>query len=290
MAGSAGPGSALSVIRASVVSSNAAIEAACCRATRSTLVGSMMPARIMSTYSLVSASKPRVSGTMALTFSTTTEPSSAPYDADTGALVSRELEAVEGRRGPEQRHAAARHDPLLHGRPRGVERILDPRLLLFHLGLGGRADLDDGDAARELREPLLELLPVVVRGRLLDLRPELLDATLDRLGGAGALDDRRGVLVHDHLLGPTEVLEREVLELDPEVFRDRLAAGQDRDVLEHGLTAIAEARRLDGAAGERPAQLVDHQGRQRLALQVLGDDEQRLARPGDLLEERQHVL
>ena len=45
---------------ASVVSRNDAIEAAFCRATRSTLVGSMIPACIMSTYSLVSASnRPR---------------------------------------------------------------------------------------------------------------------------------------------------------------------------------------------------------------------------------------
>ena len=37
------------------------------------------------------------------------------------------------------------------------------------------------------------------------------------------------------------------------------------------------------------AQLVDDQHRQRLALDVLGDDEQRLAGLGDLLQQRQHV-
>ena len=37
------------------------------------------------------------------------------------------------------------------------------------------------------------------------------------------------------------------------------------------------------------AQLVDDQGRQRLALDVLGDDQQRLAGLGDLLQQRQHV-
>src|SRR5256885_7484470 len=138
----------------------------------------------------------------------------APYDADTGGLVARELEAAQGLRRAKQRDAAPRHDAFLHGRPRGVERIFDSRLLLLHLGLGGRPDLDHGDAARELGEPLLELLPVVVRGRLLDLYPDLLDAAFDRLGAAGALDDRGVVLVHDHLLGATEVVEFEVLQLD----------------------------------------------------------------------------
>src|SRR5438445_624975 len=146
------------------------------------------------------------------------------------------------------------------------------------------------DAAGELRETLLELLPIIVRGRLLDLRPDLLDAALDLLGATGALDDRGVVLVHDHLLGAAEVIELEVFELDAEVLRDRLAPGHGRDVLEHGLAAIAEAGRLDGAARARPAQLVHHQGRQSLAFQVLGDDEKRLPGPRDLLEQRQHVL
>jgi hypothetical protein len=47
-------------------------------------------------------------------------------------------------------------------------------------------------------------------------------------------------------LGAAEHLERDVLELDAEVLGDRLTGGQDRDVLEHGLAAVAEARRLHG--------------------------------------------
>src|SRR5260370_135408 len=48
----------MSVTSASVVSSSEAIDAAFCSATRSTFAGSMMPACSMSTYSLLSASKP----------------------------------------------------------------------------------------------------------------------------------------------------------------------------------------------------------------------------------------
>src|SRR5713101_2392284 len=74
--------------------------------------------------------------------------------------------------------------------------------------------LDHSHAAGQLRQPLLQLLAVVVRGRLLDLGPNLLDAALDFLRLAGALDDRGVVLVEDHLLGLPEVLELDVLELD----------------------------------------------------------------------------
>ena len=107
---------------------------------------------------------------------------------------------------------------------------------------------------------------------------------------AGALDDRRVVLVDRDLLGLAEVLELDVLELDAEVLGDDLAAGEDRDVLEHRLAAVAEARRLHRGGLQRAAQLVDDQRGQRLALDVLGDDQQRPAHAGDLLEHRQQVL
>ena len=43
-------------------------------------------------------------------------------------------------------------------------------------------------------------------------------------------------------LGAAEVLQGEVLELEAEVLGDGLAAGEDGDVLQHLLAAIAEAR------------------------------------------------
>jgi hypothetical protein len=74
-------------------------------------------------------------------------------------------------------------------------------LALLELDLGGRARLDDGDAAGELGEALLELLAVVVGVRLLDLGADLVDPALDLVGVAGALDDRRLVLGDDDLAG-----------------------------------------------------------------------------------------
>ena len=64
---------------------------------------------------------------------------------------------------------------------------------------------------------------------------------------------------------------------------------EDRDVLEHPLAAIAEAGGLDRHTGEGAAELVDHQRRERLALDVLGDDDERLAALHRLLEDRQDV-
>ena len=62
------------------------------------------------------------------------------------------------------------------------------------------------------------------------------------------------------------------------------------DVLEHRLAAIAEARRLDGRHFQAAAQLVDDERGQRLAVDVLGDDQERLARLDDGFQDRQHLL
>ena len=87
--------------------------------------------------------------------------------------VALELEPVERRVGLQQRRAAAGDDALLDRRTGRRERVLDAVLLLLELDLGRGADLDDGDAAGQLGEALLELLAVVVGGGLLDLRLDL---------------------------------------------------------------------------------------------------------------------
>ncbi len=79
----------------------------------------------------------------------------------------------------------------------------------------------------------------------------------------------------------------DVLQLDAQIFGDGLATGEDGDVLQHGLAAIAEARSLDGRDLQRATQLVDDQSGERFAFHVLGDDQQRLAALGDLLEQRE---
>jgi hypothetical protein len=83
------------------------------------------------------------------------------------------------------------------------------------------------------------------------------------------------------------VLRLHLVERQAELFRDRGAAGEDGDVTEVGLAAVAEARRLDGADVEHALEAVDHERRERFALDVLGDHDQGLARARRGLEDRQ---
>ena len=160
------------------------------------------------------------------------------------------------------------------------DRVLDAVLLLLELDLGGGADLEDGDAAGQLGQALLELLAVVVGVGVLDLVLDLLDAALDVVVGAGALDDGGLVLGDDRPCeAVAEQVEGGVLELEADLLGDDLAAGEDGHVLQHRLAALAEAGGLDGDRLERAADLVDHEGGEGLALDVLGDDQRAACRP-----------
>src|SRR5207342_922206 len=183
----------------------------------------------------------------------------------------------------DQRDAAARDHAFFNGRTGSVQGVFDAGLLFLHLDLGRSTDLDHGHAAGELGNALLQLLLVVVRRGLFDLRLDLLDAGLDALGLASAVDDG-GVFLGDlDLLGAAEVLNGRLVQGQADFFRHHRAAGQDRHVLEHRLATVAEARRLDGADLDDAADGVDDERGQGLALDFLGDDQQRLAHVGDLL-------
>ncbi len=81
----------------------------------------------------------------------------------------RPVVADKHRNRADQRHPAARHDALFDRRAGRRERVLHPMLLLLHLDLGRRADVYHRNAAGKLRQPLLQLLAVIVGGRILDL-------------------------------------------------------------------------------------------------------------------------
>src|SRR5271166_3474052 len=163
------------------------------------------------------------------------------------------------------------------GRLRCVHRVVDAILLFLDLDLGRTADADHCDPAGEFRQALLELLAVIVGRRVFDLRLDLRDPALDVLLLARAFDDRSVLLLDAHALGLAEHLKGHVLELDAKVLGDHGPGGEDGNIFEHRFAAIAKPRGLHGRDLESATQLVDHQGRQGFAFDVLGDDEQWLA-------------
>ena len=136
----------------------------------------------------------------------------------------------------------------------------------------------------------MQLLAVVVAGGLFHLGADFLYPAFDLNALAFAFHDGGVVFIHRDLLGAAQVLHLHVLQLDAQVFGHGLAAGQDRDILQHGLAPVAEARGLYGHSLQRATQLVDHQGGQRLAFNIFRHDQQRLAALGDVFEDREQVF
>src|SRR3546814_786729 len=130
-------------------------------------------------------------------------------DVDAAALiVIHGVETVQCLRRIEQGRPATGHDTLLDGRAGRMEGIIDAVLTLLDLDFTCTADLDDRDAAGELGKTLLELLLVIVAGRVLDLRPDRVDPALNAIRGASAIDEGCSVLVDRDALGGTQHLQQ----------------------------------------------------------------------------------
>ena len=104
--------------------------------------------------------------------------------------------------------------------------VLNTRLLLFHFGLGRSAHLNNSDTADQFRQPLLQLLAVIVAGRLIDLAANFLHSAFESSTCLPlAFDDGGVVFVDRDLLGLAEIFDLDVLQLDAQVFGDGFAAG-----------------------------------------------------------------
>ena len=85
-------------------------------------------------------------------------------------------------------------------------------------------------------------------------------------------------------------LDGSVLQLIAQVAADDGAAGQDGDILQHLLAAVAEAGSLDSNNIQAAAQTVDDEVGQSVALDILSDDQQLTAGLDDLLQQRNDIL
>ena len=140
------------------------------------------------------------------------------HDLDAVALVLvLPFQLFERLGSAEQGNAAAWQDAFFDGSARGMQRVVDAVLALLDLDLGGAADADHCNAARELGKPFLQFLAIVVGGGLLDFGLDLANARLNVSLLTSAVDDRRRLLFDPHVLGAAEHADGHVLQLDAEI-------------------------------------------------------------------------
>ena len=75
-----------------------------------------------------------------------------------------------------------------------MQGILDASLLLFHLNLGHRANLDHCDTTSEFCHPLLHFFLVVIRSGFFDLNPNLINTAFDGLRASSTINNGRVLL------------------------------------------------------------------------------------------------
>ena len=118
-------------------------------------------------------------------------------------------------------------------------------LLLFELCLCGCPYLDHRYSTGQLCQPLLQLLPVEVRGGLFYLSLYLLHPPLNIFLSALTLNNSGIILVGHYRAGSTQIGHSDRVKLPSHLLRDYLSTGQNRHILEHGLAAVAKARGLN---------------------------------------------
>src|SRR5262249_15424341 len=196
------------------------------------------------------------------------------------------LQLVQGPAGTQQSDTTPGENALLNRGAGRMHGVVNAILALFHLDLGGAPDPDHCNAARELRQPFLQLLTIVVGSGFLDLRLDLSYTSLNIVLLAGTTHDRGVFLLDGHLLGTAKHIDRHVLKLGTEISRDHGAASQDRDILQHRLASVAEARRLHGHNLEPAPKLVHDKRCECLAFDIFCYDEEWLAGLHHRLKER----
>ena len=85
-----------------------------------------------------------------------------------------------------------------------------------------------------------------------------------------------------------EVFDGYAVKLAAQLFADEVSLGEDSDILEHSLAAIAKARSLDGENLQSATELVDDESGESFTLNVLSDDNQLGTLTHNLLENREN--
>ena len=150
-------------------------------------------------------------------------------------------------------------------------------LALFCFYFCGSSHLDYGNSSCELGQPLLKLFAIVIGVGRFNFLADLGDSGLNVFLLAASAHNGGLVLGNCHLFCSSKYAHVDGVQLQSEVGRNDLSAGEDCHILQHCLAPVAKAGGLYCTGGESATDLVEDEGGQSLSVNVFGDDEQRLS-------------
>ena len=136
----------------------------------------------------------------------------------------------------------------------------------------------------------MQFLAVVIAGRSFDLSLYLSNACGDGVFAAQTVYNNGIVFVDGNLLGTTQHIEGSGIEFETLLLRDNDTAGKYGYIFEHLFATVAKARSLDSTYLQRTTQTVYYQRSQSLAVDVLGNDEQRTTALCRCLQYGKHIF
>ena len=153
---------------------------------------------------------------------------------------------VRALNGLEGTQAAPRHHPerCLLRRQHGVAcRASSTRAFFSFISISEAAPMcSTATPPASLARTLLQLLTIVVRRGVLDLATDLCHAGLNVLAGTGTPSTMVVLSLSMVMVRAVpQIFDRGILELQASIFADHVAAGQNGDVLEHGLATIGRS-------------------------------------------------
>eukprot|EP00128_Syssomonas_multiformis_P010631 Colp12_sorted_trinity150504_noHs@26170 len=206
-------------------------------------------------------------------------------DVNTDLLVEvGRLELIKTREGAEESSATAGDDALLNSSAGGVECISHTVTLLADLDFRGTANLEDGDTTGKLSKTFLQLLLLPLTSGLSDLLADGLRTRINVLLVTTTVQKESVVLGDNNLANRAQLLSGNIFELGlKSLLAQNLGTGEDGHIMECVLAVVAKARGLDGDDLDLTAELVHNDSGKSLAIDILSDNNERLAlADGDL--------
>ena len=171
-----------------------------------------------------------------------------------------------------------------------MQRVFHPDLALLQFGFGGGTYLDERHTSAQASRTLVEFFPVVIALGGFTFLVDDGNPVLNRAGVARAVDQCGAVLAHLGAFGTTQICQGQLAQAQAHGVADHLATGQNRHILQHGLTLRTEPGGLDGAGLDGAPDVVDDQSGQRVAVQVFGNHQQGLTGLDHLFEQGQQIF
>lgn len=109
-----------------------------------------------------------------------------------------------------------------------MKGIVNAVLPFLHLNFSRAAHADDGHAAGQLRESLLEFFAIVFGRGVFDQPPDLSDASLDSLLLPSTVHDRCAFTFDANTASAPQHIHCYIFECEADIFRQKGASSDDR--------------------------------------------------------------